>query len=57
MATASSVAVFSDSSQRELAQIAMANFTNPMGLEKVGETSFRASANSGTAQVGVASRA
>ncbi len=33
--------------------MALANFNNPMGLEKVGETSFRESANSGAAQVGV----
>ena len=31
----------------------MADFNNPMGLEKVGETSFRESANSGSAQIGV----
>ena len=49
-------AVFSDESQRELAQLALANFNNPMGLEKVGETSFRESANSGAAQLGVASQ-
>ena len=46
-------AVFSDESQRELSQLAMANFNNPMGLEKVGETSFRESANSGSAQLGI----
>lgn len=32
---------------RPLAQIAMANFANPEGLEKVGDTMYRASANSG----------
>ncbi len=31
----------------------MADFNNPMGLEKVGETSFRESANSGAAQLGI----
>jgi flagellar hook protein FlgE len=46
--------IFSDNVQRELCQIAMADFTNPMGLERVGETAFRASANSGTPQMGVA---
>ncbi|MGN6782681.1 MAG: flagellar hook protein FlgE [Marmoricola sp.] len=46
--------VFSDGTQRNIAQLAIANFVNPMGMEKVGETSFRASANSGTAQVGTA---
>jgi flagellar hook protein FlgE len=46
--------VFDDGVQRELAQLAVADFNNPMGLEKVGETSFRESANSGVPQVGVA---
>lgn len=46
--------IFDDGVQRDMAQIAIADFNNPMGLEKVGETSFRASANSGTATVGVA---
>ena len=45
---------FSDGVPRDIAQIAIADFANPMGLEKVGETSFRASANSGAAQLGVA---
>ncbi|MCW2820016.1 MAG: hypothetical protein JWR42_2803 [Marmoricola sp.] len=44
---------FSDNIQRDLGQVALANFNNPMGLEKVGETSFRESANSGAAQLGV----
>ncbi|QCX28592.1 flagellar hook-basal body complex protein [Nocardioides jishulii] len=44
--------IFSDGVQRDMAQIALANFTNVQGLEKVGETSFRASANSGAAQIG-----
>jgi flagellar hook protein FlgE len=46
--------VFSDGSQHNIMQLAVANFVNPMGLEKVGETSFRASANSGPVQVGTA---
>jgi flagellar hook protein FlgE len=45
--------VFSDGVQRDMARIAIADFTNPMGLEKVGETSYRASANSGDADYGV----
>jgi len=45
--------VFSDGVQRDMARIAVADFTNPMGLEKVGETSFRVSANSGDPQLGV----
>jgi len=46
--------VFSDGVQRDMAQIAIADFTNPMGLERVGDTAFRASANSGPVQLGVA---
>jgi flagellar hook protein FlgE len=46
--------LFSDGVQREMAQLAIADFTNPMGLEKVGGTSFRTSANSGDAQLGAA---
>jgi flagellar hook protein FlgE len=45
--------IFSDQIQRELAQVAIADFNNPLGLEKVGESSYRESANSGGAQVGV----
>jgi flagellar hook protein FlgE len=46
--------IFDDGVQRDMAQIAIADFNNPMGLEKVGETSYRASSNSGAATVGVA---
>ena len=46
--------VFSDGVQRDVAQIAVADFNNPMGLEKVGDTAFRESANSGAAEVAVA---
>ncbi len=46
--------IFDDGVQRDMAQIAIADFNNPMGLEKVGETSYRESANSGGATVGVA---
>ncbi|MFC6288133.1 flagellar hook protein FlgE [Nocardioides sp. GCM10027113] len=45
---------FSDDVQREIAVLAVADFVNPMGLEKVGETAFRASANSGVPELGVA---
>ena len=45
---------FSDDVQREIATVAVANFTNVAGLERVGETAFRASANSGAADLGVA---
>ena len=44
--------MFSDGSRRGMAQVAMADFVNPQGLEKVGETAFRASTNSGVPQVG-----
>lgn len=46
--------IFSDGQQRDIMQLAIADFTNPMGLEKVGETAFRKSANSGPAQLGTA---
>jgi flagellar hook protein FlgE len=46
--------IFDDGVQRDMAQIAIADFNNPMGLEKVGDTSFRESANSGAVQLGVA---
>lgn len=46
--------IFDDGIQRDMAQIAIADFNNPMGLERVGETSFRESANSGAPQVDVA---
>jgi flagellar hook protein FlgE len=45
---------FSDGVQRDICQLAVANFANPMGLEKIGDTEFRESANSGVADVGVA---
>jgi flagellar hook protein FlgE len=45
---------FSDDVQREIATLAVADFVNPMGLERVGETAYRASANSGAPQFGVA---
>lgn len=44
---------FSDGVQRDIAQLAVADFANPMGLTKAGETSFRESANSGAADVSV----
>jgi flagellar hook protein FlgE len=45
--------VFSDGVQRDMAQLAIADFNNPNGLERVGDTAFRASANSGPVQLGV----
>ena len=37
---------------RPLFQVAVANFANPEGLERAGDTAFRASANSGAVQLG-----
>lgn len=45
---------FSDDVQRDIAVVAIADFVNPAGLERVGETAFRASANSGNPELGVA---
>ncbi|AIY16317.1 flagellar hook-basal body complex protein [Pimelobacter simplex] len=46
--------VFSDGVQRDVCQLAVADFNNPMGLEKIGDTAYRASANSGPVELGVA---
>lgn len=46
--------MFSDNVQRDMVQLAIADFNNVQGLEKIGETSFRASANSGVPQLDVA---
>ncbi len=46
-------ATFDDDSTVVVAQIAIADFTNPKGLEKVGGTAFRVTANSGAAELGV----
>ncbi|MDP3179835.1 MAG: flagellar hook protein FlgE [Spirochaetaceae bacterium] len=45
-------AVYSNGSNRTIGQIALATFANPGGLEKVGETNFVQSVNSGMANVG-----
>jgi flagellar hook protein FlgE len=45
--------VFSNGQTRTLGQIALANFSNPSGLEKDGQSLFSASSNSGLAQVGL----
>jgi flagellar hook protein FlgE len=44
--------VYSDGTKTPLFQVALANFSNPGGLDKVGDTAFRSSTNSGTPQVG-----
>ncbi|MFN8074666.1 MAG: flagellar hook protein FlgE [Kineosporiaceae bacterium] len=48
------IGVFSNGQKLNMAKIAMANFNNPMGLEKIGNTSYRSSTNSGLAQIGTA---
>jgi len=47
--------IYDDGTKKPLFQIAMADFSNPEGLEKVGDTAFRSSTNSGTAQIGTPS--
>ncbi|MBY9074029.1 flagellar hook-basal body complex protein [Nocardioides sp. WL0053] len=44
--------IFDDGTRRPLFQLALANFANPEGLERAGDTAFRESTNSGAAQVG-----
>ncbi len=45
--------VFSNGQTRTLGQIATATFSNPTGLEKLGQNLFSSSSNSGLAQVGL----
>jgi flagellar hook protein FlgE len=45
--------VFSNGKTRPIGQVAMASFSNPVGLEKVGSSLYRTTVNSGLAQVGV----
>ncbi|AEV88804.1 flagellar hook protein [Actinoplanes sp. SE50] len=46
------VGVYSNGLKETLGQVAMATFKNPDGLEKVGNSTFRSTVNSGYAQVG-----
>ncbi len=46
--------MFSNQQKQSLGKLALANFTNPAGLEKFGSTSFVTSSNSGLAQIGEA---
>ncbi len=48
--------VFSNGQSQSLAQIAIANFTNPGGLIRSGDTIFQESNNSGPAQIGAAGK-
>jgi flagellar hook protein FlgE len=45
--------VFSNGRTRSLGQISLAAFSNPTGLDKAGNTSWRQSGNSGLPQIGV----
>ena len=46
--------VYDDNSQHNIGQIALADFVNPQGLNKVGDTQFSASNNSGAPSEGLA---
>ncbi len=48
------VGVFSNGLKQTLGQVALANFNNVNGLEKIGDSMFRSTVNSGLAQVGAA---
>ncbi len=47
------IGVFSNGLKQPMAQIAIANFNNPPGLEKAGDSDYRTTVNSGPALVGV----
>ncbi len=44
--------IYADGTKQPLFQVALGNFPNPEGLEKVGDTSFRPTTNSGLVQMG-----
>jgi flagellar hook protein FlgE len=44
--------VYADGTQKDLFQVALANFANPNGLEKVGDTAYREGTNSGDPVLG-----
>jgi flagellar hook protein FlgE len=48
------VGVFSNGLKQPLGQVALSNFNNPAGLEKVGGSMYRTTVNSGTEQLGAA---
>jgi flagellar hook protein FlgE len=48
------IGIFSNGNKQPMGQLAVANFNNPGGLEKIGNSSFRTSVNSGVAQIGTA---
>ncbi len=45
------IGVFTNGLTRNIAQLAVATFNNPAGLERIGETMFRESSNSGSRRV------
>jgi flagellar hook protein FlgE len=53
-AEGSVIGIFSNGQKLTMAKLALANFNNPPGLEKIGNTAFRSTPNSGLAQVGTA---
>jgi flagellar hook protein FlgE len=50
--TGAIIGVFSSGLKQTLGQVALANFNNVNGLEKIGDSMFRTTVNSGLAQVG-----
>jgi len=48
---------FSNGLKQAIGQLAIASFTNPTGLEKAGDSTYKTSVNSGAAQVGTAGTA
>jgi flagellar hook protein FlgE len=53
-ADGSVLGIFSNGQKLTMAKLALANFNNPPGLEKIGDTAFRSTTNSGLAQTGTA---
>ncbi|MEV6489656.1 flagellar hook protein FlgE [Actinoplanes sp. NPDC051633] len=51
------VGVFSNGLKQTLGQVSLANFNNVNGLEKIGDSMFRSTVNSGLAQIGAAGSA
>ncbi|GID96853.1 flagellar hook protein FlgE [Amorphoplanes digitatis] len=51
------VGIFSNGLKQTLGQLALANFNNVNGLEKIGDSMFRSTVNSGLAQIGSAGTA
>jgi flagellar hook protein FlgE len=49
--------VYSNGNTRTIAQMALASFTNPGGLEKAGENNYQISNNSGYANIGASGTA